>query len=216
MHRFARLFIDRPIVAIVLSLLIVMAGLLSMGRLPLTEYPNVMPTTVQVRASYPGANPQVIADTVATPLETELTGLPGLQYMGSNASGDGRYALTLTFSADTDAARAETEVQNRVTRAVPRLPAEVQRLGVVSESVAPDMLMVVHLLSPGERYDLLHLSNFAQINVRDALLRVPGVSKVVVWGAGDYSLRVWLDPDRMAATTACASGSTPTAWPRAA
>ena len=199
MYRYARLFIDRPIVAIVLSLLIVMAGLLSMGRLPLTEYPNVMPTTVQVRASYPGANPQVIADTVATPLETELTGLPGLQYMGSNASGDGRYALTLTFSADTDAARAETEVQNRVARAVPRLPAEVQRLGVVSESVAPDMLMVVHLLSPGERYDLLHLSNFAQLEVRDALLRVPGVSKVVVWGAGDYSLRVWLDPDRMAA-----------------
>ncbi len=199
MNRFARLFIDRPIVAIVLSLLIVMAGLLSIGRLPLTEYPNVMPTTVQVRAAYPGANPQVIADTVATPLETELTGLPGLQYMGSNASGDGRYALTLTFSADTDAARAEAEVQNRVARAVPRLPAEVQRLGVVSESVAPDMLMVVHLLSPGERYDLLHLSNFAQIEVRDALLRVPGVSKVVVWGAGDYSLRVWLDPDRMAA-----------------
>jgi len=198
-NRFARLFIDRPIVAIVLSLLIVMAGLLSIGRLPLTEYPNVMPTTVQVRAAYPGANPQVIADTVATPLETELTGLPGLQYMGSNASGDGRYALTLTFSADTDAARAEAEVQNRVARAVPRLPAEVQRLGVVSESVAPDMLMVVHLLSPGERYDLLHLSNFAQIEVRDALLRVPGVSKVVVWGAGDYSLRVWLDPDRMAA-----------------
>jgi gold/copper resistance efflux pump len=199
MSRFARLFIDRPIAAIVLSLLIVMAGLLSMGKLPLTEYPNVMPTTVQVRAAYPGASPQVVADTVATPLETELTGLPGLQYMGSNASGDGRYALTLTFSADTDAARAETEVQNRVARALPRLPAEVQRLGVVSESVAPDMLMVVHLLSPGERYDLLHLSNFAQLEVRDTLLRVPGVSKVVVWGAGDYSLRVWLDPDRMAA-----------------
>jgi gold/copper resistance efflux pump len=199
MNRFARLFIDRPIVAIVLSLLLLMAGALSMGRLPLTEYPNVMPTTVQVRAGYPGANPQVIADTVATPLETELTGLPGLQYMGSSASGDGRYALTLTFGAGTDASRAETEVQNRVARALPRLPAEVQRLGVVSESVAPDMLMVVHLRSPGQRYDLLHLSNFAQLNVRDALLRVPGVSKVVVWGAGDYSLRVWLDPDRMAA-----------------
>jgi gold/copper resistance efflux pump len=199
MNRFARLFIDRPIVAIVLSLLLLMAGLLSMGRLPLTEYPNVMPTTVQVRAGYLGANPQVIADTVATPLETELTGLPGLQYMGSSATGDGRYALTLTFGADTDPSRAETEVQNRVARTLPRLPAEVQRLGVVSESVAPDMLMVVHLRSPGQRYDLLHLSNFAQLNVRDALLRVPGVSKVVVWGAGDYSLRVWLDPDRMAA-----------------
>ena len=199
MNRFARIFIDRPIVAIVLSLVLVLAGLLAMGRLPLTEYPNVMPTTVQVRASYPGASPQVIADTVATPLETELTGLPGLQYMGSNASGDGRYLLTLTFGVQTDPARAETDVQNRIARALPRLPAEVQRLGVVSESVAPDILMVVHLLSPQGRYDLLHLSNFAQLNVRDALLRVPGVSKVVIWGAGDYSLRVWLDPDRMAA-----------------
>jgi len=197
--RFAKLFIDRPIVAIVLSLLMVMAGLLAMGRLPLTEYPNVMPTTVAVRAGYPGANPQVIADTVATPLETELTGLPGLQYMGSQSTGDGRYSLTLTFAQGTDAARAETEVQNRVARALPRLPTEVQKLGVVSEQVTPDMLMVVHLLSPGERYDLLHLSNFAQLEVRDALLRVPGVQKVVVWGAGEYSLRVWLDPDRMAA-----------------
>jgi gold/copper resistance efflux pump len=205
MNRLARIFVDRPIVAIVLSLLMLMAGLLGMGRLPLTEYPNVMPTTVQVRAGYPGANPQVIADTVATPLETELTGLPGLQYMGSSAAGDGRYALTLTFGAGTDASRAETEVQNRVARALPRLPAEVQRQGVVSESVAPDMLMVVHLRSPGQRYDLLHLSNFAQLNVRDALLRVPGVSKVVVWGAGDYSLRVWLDPDRMAARGLIAS-----------
>ncbi|MDO9074753.1 MAG: multidrug efflux RND transporter permease subunit [Rubrivivax sp.] len=202
MNRLARLFVDRPIVAIVaivLSLLLLLAGLLSMGKLPLTEYPNVMPTTVQVRAAYPGANPQVIADTVATPLETELTGLPGLQYMSSNASGDGRYLLTLTFAADTDPARAETDTQNRVARALPRLPAEVQKLGVVSESVAPDMLMVVHLQSPKQRYDLLHLSNFAQLQVRDALLRVPGVSKVVIWGAGDYSLRVWLDPDRMAA-----------------
>ena len=132
MHRYARLFIDRPIVAIVLSLLIVMAGLLSMGKLPLTEYPNVMPTTVQVRASYPGANPQVIADTVATPLETELTGLPSLQYMGSNASGDGRYALTLTFSADIDASRAETEVQNRVARAI----LNNNQLGVILCSTA--------------------------------------------------------------------------------
>ncbi len=199
MNRLARRLIDRPIVAIVLSLVLLLAGLLSMGRLPLTEYPNVMPTTVQVRTAYPGANPQVISDTVATPLETELTGLPGLQSMGSNASGDGRYLLTLSFGADVDPARAETDVQNRVARALPRLPAEVQKLGVVSERVAPDMLMVVHLTSPQGRYDLLHLSNFAQLQVRDTLLRVPGVSKVVIWGAGDYSLRVWLDPQRMAA-----------------
>ena len=199
MNRLADFLVGRPIAAIVLSLVLLIAGLLSMGRLPLTEYPNVMPVTVQVRATYPGAHPQVIADTVATPLETELTGLPGLQYMSSNASGDGRYLLTLTFSANVDPSRAETDTQNRVARALPRLPAAVQKLGVVSESVAPDMLMVVHLTSPQGRYDLLHLSNFAQLQVRDALLRVPGVSKVVVWGAGDYSLRVWLDPERMMA-----------------
>lgn len=196
---FARLFIDRPIAAIVLSLLILLAGLASMGRLPLTEYPNVMPPTVNVTAGYPGASPAVIADTVATPLETELNGLAGLQYMGSQSTGDGRYTLRLTFAQGVDAARAETEVQNRVARALPRLPAEVQRTGVVSEKVAPDMLMVVHLVSPGQRYDLLHLSNFAQLNIRDALLRVPGVRTVAVWGAGEYSLRVWLDPERMLA-----------------
>ena len=199
MHRFIQRFIDRPVLAIVLSVLILLAGALSLHRLPLTEYPNVMPTTVMVRAAYPGSNPQVMAETVATPLETELNGLPGLQYMSSSASGDGRYALTLTFAADKDPAQAETEVQNRVTRTLSRLPAEVQRAGVVTEQVAPDMLMVVHLLSPGQRYDLLHLSNFAQLQVRDALMRVPGVQKVVVWGAGEYSMRVWLDPDRMAA-----------------
>jgi gold/copper resistance efflux pump len=198
MNAFYRLIVGRPIVSVVLSILIVLAGLLSLGHLPLTEYPQVMPTTVSVRASYPGANPQVVADTVATPIETELTGLPGLQYMGSQSTGDGRYSLTLTFNQGTDAARAETEVQNRVARALPRLPAEVQRLGVVSESTAPDMLMVVHLLSPQGRYDLLHLSNFAQLQVRDQLLRIPGVQKVVIWGAGEYSLRVWLDPDRLA------------------
>lgn len=199
MNAFYRLIVTKPIVSVVLSILIVLAGLISLGKLPLTEYPQVMPTTVSVRANYPGANPQVVADTVATPLETELTGLPGLQYMGSQSSGDGRYSLTLTFAQGTDAARAETEVQNRVARALPRLPAEVQRFGVVSESTAPDMLMVVHLLSPQGRYDLLHLSNFAQLQVRDQLLRIPGVQKVVVWGAGEYSLRVWLDPDRLAA-----------------
>ncbi|MBI5278419.1 MAG: efflux RND transporter permease subunit [Burkholderiales bacterium] len=197
--KFARLFIDRPILAIVLALVTLLAGIASMGQLPLTEYPNVMPPTVSVVARYPGAGPAVIADTVATPLETELNGLPGLLYMGSQSTADGRYALNLTFDQSVDPARAETDVQNRVARALPRLPAEVQRIGVVSEKVSPDMLMVVHLLSPSQRYDLLHLSNFAQLNVRDALLRVPGVQGVTVWGSGEYSLRVWLDPERMLA-----------------
>ena len=197
--KFARLVIDRPIISIVLSLLILLAGFASMGRLPLTEYPNVMPPTVSVTAAYPGASPAVIADTVATPLETELNGLAGLQYMSSQSTADGRYSLQLTFAQGIDPAGAETDVQNRVARAQPRLPVEVQRIGVVSEKVSPDMLMVVHLVSPGNRYDLLHLSNFAQLNVRDALLRIPGVQGVSVWGAGEYSLRVWLDPERMLA-----------------
>jgi gold/copper resistance efflux pump len=164
----ARLFIDRPIVAIVLSLMILLAGLASIGRLPLTEYPNVMPPTVTVRAAYPGANPEVIAETVATPLETELTGLSGLQYMGSQSTGDGRYSLQLTFAQGIDPARAETEVQNRVARALPRLPAEVQRTGVVSEKVSPDILMVVHLVSPDKRYDPLYISNYAYRRCRPA------------------------------------------------
>ena len=149
--KFARLIIDRPIISIVLSLLILLGGFASMGRLPLTEYPNVMPPTVSVTASYPGASPAVIADTVATPLETELNGLTGLQYMSSQSTADGRYSLRLTFAQGIGPARAETEVQNRVARAQPRLPVEVQRIGVVSEKVSPDMLMVVHLLSPGNR-----------------------------------------------------------------
>ena len=194
-----RFFIDRPIFAVVVSLLTVIAGLLAAGRLPLAEYPSVMPPTVIVRASYPGANPRVIAETVAAPLEQEVNGVDGMLYMGSQSTSDGRYALTVTFAQDVDPDLAQVEVQNRVSRAIPRLPQEVQRLGVITQKQAPDMLMVVHLLSPGQRYDLLHLSNFARLRVRDELNRIEGVEDVLVWGAGEYSLRVWLDPDRVAA-----------------
>jgi gold/copper resistance efflux pump len=194
-----RFFIDRPIFAVVLSLLTVIAGLMSMGRLPLAEYPTVMPPTVVVRAAYPGANPQVIAETVAAPLEQEVNGVDGMLYMGSQSTGDGRYALTVTFAQDVDPELAQVEVQNRVSRAIPRLPAEVQRAGVVTQKQTPDMLLVAHLVSPNGRYDLLHLSNFARLRVKDELNRIDGVEDVLVWGAGEYSLRVWLDPDRVAA-----------------
>jgi gold/copper resistance efflux pump len=197
--RAIRFFIDRPIFAIVISLLAVIAGLLAMGRLPLAEYPTVMPPTVIVRASFPGANPTVIAETVAAPLEQEVNGVDGMLYMGSQSSGDGRYTLTVTFDQDVDPDLAQVEVQNRVSRAIPRLPPEVQRAGVVTQKQAPDMLMVAHLVSPGHRYDLLHLSNFARLRVKDELNRIEGVEDVLVWGAGEYSLRVWLDPDRVAA-----------------
>ena len=194
-----RFFIDRPIFAVVVSLLTVIAGVIAMGRLPLTEYPTVMPPTVVVRAAYPGASPQVIADTVAAPLEQEVNGVDGMLYMGSQSTSDGRYALTVTFAQDVDPELAQVEVQNRVSRAMPRLPAEVQRVGVVTQKQAPDMLMVAHLVSPNGRYDLLHLSNFARLRVKDELNRLDGVEDVLVWGAGEYSLRVWLDPDRVAA-----------------
>ncbi|MCM2256059.1 MAG: efflux RND transporter permease subunit [Vicinamibacteria bacterium] len=195
----ARFFVDRPILAGVLSILIVIAGLLSAGQLPLSEYPAVAPPTVAVRAAYPGANPEVIAETVAAPLEQEINGVDGMQYMTSQAAGDGRLTINVTFAQGVDPELAQVEVQNRVARALPRLPQEVQRLGVVTQKTSPDMLMVIHLVSPNARYDLLHLYNFAVLQVKDELARLDGVGDVVTWGAGEYSLRVWLDPDRVAA-----------------
>lgn len=195
---FVQYFINRPIFAGVISILIVIAGLLSLGRLPLAEYPQVSPPTVVVRATYPGANPETIADTVAAPLEQEINGVEGMQYMTSHASGDGRLAITVTFAQGVDPQTAQIAVQNRVERATSRLPVEVQRLGVVTQKTSPDMLMVVHLVSPDDSYNVLDLYNFALLQVKDELARLEGVGDVVTWGAGEYSLRVWLDPDRMA------------------
>ena len=197
--RFAKFFIDRPIFAGVLSILIVIAGLLTIKALPLTEYPTVMPPTVQVRAMYPGANPKTIAETVAAPLEQELSGMNGMQYMSSQATSDGRMTLTVTFAQGIDPEMAQVEVQNRVSRAVPRLPAEVQRIGVVTQKTSPDMLMVIHLTATDDRYDLVHVHNYAMLQLKDELAKLDGVDEVVVWGAGEYSLRIWLDPDKVAA-----------------
>ncbi|AXA91384.1 efflux RND transporter permease subunit [Massilia sp. YMA4] len=196
---FPRFFIDRPIFAIVLSVLTVIAGTVAFFRLPLSEYPSVTPPTVQVTASYPGANPKVIAETVAAPLEQAITGVEGMLYMSSQSATDGRMILTVTFAQGTNADMAQIQVQNRVARALPRLPEEVQRQGVVTQKTSPDILMVVHLLSPDKRYDPLYISNYAYLQVRDELSRIPGVSDVLVWGAGEYSMRLWLDPDLIAA-----------------
>ena len=197
--RFAKFFIDRPIFAGVLSILIVIAGLLTVKSLPLTEYPTVMPPTVQVRAMYPGANPKTIAETVAAPLEQEINGMNGMQYMSSQATSDGRMTLTVTFAQGIDPEMAQVEVQNRVSRAVPRLPVEVQRIGVVTQKTSPDMLMVIHLTASDARYDLVHVHNYAMLQLKDELAKLEGVDEVVVWGAGEYSLRIWLDPDKVAA-----------------
>jgi len=195
----SQFFIHRPIFAGVLSMLIFLAGAIAVFQLPITEYPEVVPPTVVVSAAYPGANPEVIADTVATPLEQAINGVENMLYLSSQATSDGRLGITVTFALGTNLNDAQVEVQNRVSRALPRLPQEVQRLGVTTEKSSPDLTMVVHLLSPDNRYDTLYLSNFANLNVKDELSRVKGVGSVRVFGAGDYAIRVWLDPDKVSA-----------------
>src|ERR1700675_2739750 len=191
-------FIKRPIFAAVISIIIFVIGALAYFRLPLSEYPEVVPPTVVVRTTYPGANPTVIADTVASPLEQQINGVEGMLYMFSQATADGVMTLTITFGLGTDLDKAQVQVQNRVSQALPRLPQEVQRLGVTTEKTSPDLLMVVHLESPDNRYDMLYLANLAILQVKDELGRLPGVGNVQVFGAGDFSMRVWLNPNKLA------------------
>jgi multidrug efflux pump len=191
-------FIKRPIFAAVISIIIFVVGALAYLRLPLSEYPEVVPPTVVVRTSYPGANPTVIAYTVASPLEQQINGVEGMLYMFSQATADGVMTLTITFALNTDLDKAQVQVQNRVSQALPRLPQEVQRLGVTTEKTSPDLLMVVHLESPDNRYDMLYLANLAILQVKDELNRIPGVGNVQVFGAGDFSMRVWLIPNQLA------------------
>ncbi len=194
----SKFFIDRPVFAGVLSALIFVAGLLALGNLPISEYPEVVPPTVVVRAQYPGANPKVIAETVATPLEESINGVEDMLYMGSQATTDGVMTLTVTFRLGTDPDKAQQLVQNRVSQAEPRLPEEVRRLGITTVKSSPDLTMVVHLLSPNDRYDMTYLRNYALLNVKDRLARIEGVGQVQLFGSGDYSMRVWLDPQKVA------------------
>jgi multidrug efflux pump len=194
----SRFFIDRPIFAGVLSVLILLGGLISLGLLPISEYPEVVPPSVVVRANYPGASPKVIAETVATPLEEQINGVENMLYMSSQATTDGTMTLTVTFRIGTNPDLAQQLVQNRVAQAEPRLPEEVRRLGVTTVKSAVDLTMVVHLVSPNERYDMTYLRNYALLNVKDRLARIEGVGQVLMWGSGDYAMRVWLDPRKVA------------------
>jgi multidrug efflux pump len=196
---FSRFFIDRPIFAAVLSIIIFVAGVLALFKLPLSEYPDVVPPSVVVRAMYPGANPKVIAETVAAPLEEQINGVEGMLYMSSQATSDGALALTVTFKVGTNVEQAETQVQNRVQRALPRLPEEVRQIGVTTVKSSPNLTMVVHLSSPNGRYDDVYLRNYAVLNVKDQLSRIPGMGETLLFGAGDYAMRVWLDPQKVAA-----------------
>ena len=194
----SRFFVDRPVFAGVLSILIVVAGLIGMRALPISEYPEVVPPSIVVRAVYPGANPVVISETVATPLEEQINGVEDMLYMNSQATSDGVLTLTVTFKLGTDPDKAQQLVQNRVSQAEPRLPAEVRALGVTTVKSSPDFIMVVNLVSTTDRYDVTYLRNYATLNIKDRLARVEGVGQVQVFGAGDYAMRVWIDPQKAA------------------
>ncbi|HEX4140676.1 MAG TPA: multidrug efflux RND transporter permease subunit [Candidatus Methylacidiphilales bacterium] len=194
----SRFFIDRPIFAGVISFAIFLAGLISMFQLPISEYPEVVPPTVQVTAQFPGANPKVISETVATPLEEQIAGTEGMLYMYSQASSDGILTLTVTFKLGTDPNLDQQLVQNRVNQALPRLPQVTQQIGVITVKSSPDLTMVVHLISPDNSRDMLYLRNYAVLNVKDQLSKIEGVGQVGLFGSGDYAMRIWLNPEKVA------------------
>ncbi len=196
---FSHFFIRRPIFAAVLSIVIVLVGGISVFQLPIAQYPEIVPPTVVVRAVYPGANPKVLAETVATPIEQEVNGVEDMLYMSSTSTSDGVMSLTITFKLGTDLNTAQVLVQNRVAIALPKLPEEVRRIGVTTTKKSSDLTMVAHLVSPDGSRDEIYLGNYAFLQVKDQLARIPGVGDVTVFGARDYSMRIWLDPDKLAA-----------------
>ena len=194
----SRFFIDRPIFAAVLSFVILIAGVISLPLMPISEYSEVVPPSVVVTALYPGANPKVISETVASPLEEQISGVEDMLYMNSQANSDGTLTITVTFKLGANPDKAQQLVQNRVTQATPRLPDVVRQFGVTVIKSSPDLTMVVHLVSPNSRYDMLYLRNYALLNVKDQLARLQGVGNVAVFGAGDYAMRIWLNPQKAA------------------
>jgi len=197
--RLSRFFIDRPIFAAVLSIVIFIAGLIAMLSLPVSEYPEVVPPSIVVRAIYPGANPRVLSEAVATPLEEQINGVENMLYMSSQATSDGVLTLTVTFRVGTDVDLAQVQVQNRVSQALPRLPDEVRQLGVTTVKSSPNFIMVVHLVSPDHRYNDVYLRNYGLLQIKDVIARIPGIGQVQVFGGGDYAMRIWLDPGKVAA-----------------
>ncbi|KWV92114.1 efflux RND transporter permease subunit [Erythrobacter sp. YT30] len=197
--KFPHFFIERPIFAAVVSILIVLFGAVSYFSLPVSQYPEIAPPTITVTATYPGAGADVVADTVATPIEQELNGVENMLYLSSQATDDGRLTITVTFALGTDLDAAQVLVQNRVSIAEPRLPEAVRRLGVITQKSSPDLLTVIHLYSPDESRSQLYISNYALLQIRDTLARLDGVGSITIFGAREYSMRVWLDPERMSA-----------------
>ncbi len=205
MNRFTHFFIDRPIFASVLSIVIVIVGGLALIGLPIAQYPEIAPPTVQVSTTYPGANAAVVAETVATPIEQEVNGVEDMLYMSSQSTNSGNMALTITFKPGTNLDKAQVLVQNRVALAEPKLPQEVSRQGVSVKKRSPDLSLVVNLVSPDKRYDSVYLSNYALLQIKDTLARLPGVGDIAIFGARDYSMRLWLNPEKIAARNLTAS-----------
>ncbi|MCB2252624.1 efflux RND transporter permease subunit [Pseudomonas chlororaphis] len=195
---FSRFFIDRPIFAGALSTLILLAGIISLFRLPVSEYPEVVPPLIVVNAQYPGANPTVVAQTVAAPLEEQVNGVEDMLYMQSQANSDGNLTLSVTFKVGTDPDKAQQLVQNRVSQALPRLPEDVRRLGVVTMKSSSTQTLAIHLVSPDDQYNATYLRNYGILNIKNQLERIPGVGEVRIWGGGDYAMRIWLDPQKVA------------------
>src|SRR5262249_18542651 len=208
----ARFFIDRPVLAWVISIVIVLLGGIAAGLLPIAEYPEIQPPTVRVTANYPGANAQVVADTVAAPIEQQVVGVEGMLYMSSQSNNDGSYTLDVTFALGTDVNMAQVLVQNRVAIAQPTLPDVVRAIGVTVKKQSPDILLAVSLFSDDDPatsrpyYDQLYMSNYATIHLKDAVARLDGVGDVVVFGQRDYSMRVWLDPGKLQSRNLTAGG----------
>ncbi|MDR3662907.1 MAG: efflux RND transporter permease subunit, partial [Mycobacterium sp.] len=195
----SKFFIERPVLANVIAILMVLIGAVALFGLPVAQYPDVVPPTVQVTTRYPGASAQIVIDTVALPIEQQVNGVEDMLYMQSYSGADGSYTLTVTFKVGTDLNFAQVLVQNRVSSALAQLPQAVQNQGVTVQKRSTSILLFVTLTSPDSRYDSLYLSNYATINIRDELARLPGVGNVTVFGAGQYSMRVWLDPDKLQA-----------------
>ena len=195
--RISHFFIDRPIFAAVVSIVFVILGAVSFGRLPVAQYPEIAPPVINVTGQYPGASAEVVASTVVAPLEQQINGVENMLYISSNSTGDGRFSISVTFDLGTNLDIAQVQVQNRVAIAQPRLPADVRNIGVTVAKASPDLMMVVHLYSPDKSRDTLFISNYANVQVTDVVSRVDGVGSITVFGSRDYSMRVWLDPDRL-------------------
>ena len=194
---FPHFFIDRPIFAGVISIVITLVGVIALSTLPIAQYPQIAPPTIQVTTNYPGANAKVVSETVATPIEQQVNGVENMLYMSSQSTSDGNMTLSITFKLGTNLDTAQVLVQNRVAIAIPVLPPDVQRIGVTTKKQSPDITMVVHLVSPDGSLDSLFTSNYALLQVRDELARVDGVGDINVFGAREYSMRIWLDPNKI-------------------